>query len=163
MNVKVDGNSGSCLILLSRSTSSSSWGNLRKVSSWISDIKFAVKSILFKLSGREIRQNKHVRMCSLKFLKKKKANGLFKLQVNCLESHPFLIHYVSVLSLFIYNAIIRIWTVLLRKGTNMSFSYCFELPVSFFIHLSVKDLEVNTFKKISVCSGNLLNGYLLEK
>lgn len=161
MNVKVDGNSGSCLILLSRRTSSSSWGNLRKASSWISDIKFAVKSILFKLSGREIRQNKHVRMCLLKFLKKKKANGLSKLQVKCLESHPFLILYVSVLSLFIYNVIIRIWTVL-RKGTNISFSYCFELPVSFFIDLSLKDLEVNTFK-ISVCSGNLLNGYLLEK
>lgn len=84
INVKVDGNSGSCLILLSRSTSSSSWGNLRKASSWISDIKFAVKSILFNLSAREIRYNKHVRKYFLKVLKKRKANWLFKLQVKCL-------------------------------------------------------------------------------
>lgn len=81
MNVKVDGNSGSFLIRLSRSTSSSSWGNLQKASSWISDIKFAVKSILFNLSAREIRYNKHVRKYFLNFFKKRKANRLFKLQV----------------------------------------------------------------------------------
>lgn len=99
MNVKVDGNSGSCLILLSRSTSSSSWGNLRKASSWISDIKFALKSIVFKLSGTEIRYNKHVRMYFLEVIKKKKANGLFTLQVKCPELDPFLTHYVTALAL----------------------------------------------------------------
>lgn len=53
MNVKVFGNSGSCLILLSLRTSSRSWGSFLNASSSISDIKFDVRSILLKSSWRK--------------------------------------------------------------------------------------------------------------
>ena len=160
MNIKVDGNSGSCFILLSRSTSSSSWGNLQKASSWISDIKFADRSILFKLSDREIRYKKHVRMYFLNVLKKK-ANGFLNYRWSVFNKiHSWRTMWQLCLS--VYNVIICIRTVILRKVTHISFSSCLELPGSFFKHLSVKDFKANSFK-ISVCSGNLLNGFLLKK
>lgn len=65
MNVNVDGSSGSCLILLSRKTSSRSWGSFLNASSSISDIKFDVRSILLKSPRRKKWNSEIFLKCSI--------------------------------------------------------------------------------------------------
>lgn len=129
MNVRVAGNSGSCLILLSRSTSSSSWGSLRKASSWISDIKFAVKSILFKLSGRERRWNNNFKMYFLKVLKNKRQTGYLNYRWRVLnQTNSWLT--VITFSLYILQWYTFKWFSEGRGSTSPS--SCLKLSVSLY-------------------------------